>query len=228
MLEVEDNGLIAALASYQDNVEKRIQRAVDKVMPTVKREFIELLKLRVKQIFDESVYDFYSDYTPRYYHRNESLYNLLEMESDDNMLSAWFEPSKMTGFRSGYKGEDGLYDQVFRKGWHGGAGSGDYTTMNHTRKKTITTIGKDGASSRDISFTNQAVYYEPHPNPGTPYWRTPIDIYSRWGSPAAIAAEPPLAEFNRKLLEYETAEDGVIADYQYVWEKHMNDIQNYL
>lgn len=228
MLEVNDNGLFDALASFQENTEKRIERAVHRVMPVVKREFAELFKLRVKQIFDESIYDFYSEYSPRYYHRNESLYNLLEMESDENMISAWFEPSKMTPFRSGYNGEDGLYDQVFRKGWHGGAGSGDYTTMRRTHTKAMTAVGNGGTSRRNVAFTKQAVYYEPHPNPGTPYWRTPVDVYARWGSPATISSEPPLAKFNRKLLEYETAADGAVADYQYVWEKHMSDIQSYL
>ena len=59
------------------------------------------------------------------------MYNLLKIEDGPDGIKWHYDPSVMA-FRNdgrgpggrGYNGEDGLYDQVFRKGWHGGAADG--------------------------------------------------------------------------------------------------------
>ena len=91
----------------------------------------------------------------------------------------------MTTFRNGYAGEDGLYDQVFRKGWHGGAASGDYTFRGYSFNK-----------------SGWVVTHTPHPDTGTPYWRTPIPYYSQWGRKAEISDPSPLQDIKNKVAEY--------------------------
>lgn len=88
-------------------------------------EFAETVEKGVKKIVDREIAVFYADYTPRTggYVRRESLYDIPDIELSGLKLKIEFNPEG-TSFRSGYDGEDGLYDQVFRKGWHGGADSG--------------------------------------------------------------------------------------------------------
>ena len=95
-------------------------------LESARADFFKDAESRVRTIFNNSIKEFYSDYAPLYYDRNESLYNLIEFKHGADYMEISFIPEKMTSFRSGYNGEDGLYDQVFRKGWHGGAASGPY------------------------------------------------------------------------------------------------------
>ena len=103
----------------------QIEATVNKIQKETWSDFICVVEEKVRTIFNSVIQDFYSSYTPEYYDRRESMYNILQTEISENSLSISFDPSKMTSFRSGYDGEDGLYDQVFRHGWHGGAPSGD-------------------------------------------------------------------------------------------------------
>lgn len=114
------------------------------------REFIPVVEQDLKDIMEEVADDFYNDYRPgtagernrndwrakasrrqkdrvypQSYHRQYSLYDILDVQTDESAMTiSWdFDPSPME-YRSGYNGEDGLYDLVFREGWHGGAQSG--------------------------------------------------------------------------------------------------------
>ena len=121
------------------------------------REFIPVVAKDLHSIMEDEVADdFYNDYQPgsggnrtrtdwrrgvskkakerigtRRYSRRFSLYDILDVDYDENdMTISWdFNPEAMT-FRSGYGGEDGLYDLVFKEGWHGGARSGPYHPGN--------------------------------------------------------------------------------------------------
>lgn len=112
-------------SQYLEDLKAKAKQELQKALANTMRDYFALAEDRVKTIFNETVQDFYGSYTPMYYDRNESLYDILETSADDTSLSIGFDPGKMTSFRSGYSGEDGLYDQVFRRGWHGGAGSGE-------------------------------------------------------------------------------------------------------
>jgi len=117
---------------YLQSVQTRVREAVNREMKNVWKEFFITADARVREIFNDVVQNFYGSYSTTAYDRNESLYDLLQTEVTDDSFSLWFEPGNMTAFRSGYSGEDGLYDQVFRRGWHGGAGSGDGHPDNGT------------------------------------------------------------------------------------------------
>lgn len=98
---------------------------------------------KLKKMFEEAVDRFYADYTPgsfwdvkddnggHAYDRNYSLYDIYKLEitqanNNPDMQSFYeeFDNEEMTPFRSGYNGEDGLFETVFIRGWHGGATKG--------------------------------------------------------------------------------------------------------
>lgn len=172
---------------FLEQSKTKIQEAVAIVQKETWDDFIHIVEERIKEMFNDVIQEFYNDYSPETYDRNESLYDLLQTDTTDSSLMVWFDPSKMTPFRSGYDGEDGLYDQVFRHGWHGGAASG-----------------------------------EGHPSPGTPYWRTPVPYYNRWGREAAIASVSPLDNMMQRVRDYE--ERGIRNDFIQTWSLHAKDI----
>lgn len=113
--------------------EKRIIEEYDRKLDTATdlavQEMLFYLDKEIKEIFLSAINEFYEDYSPVEggYIRDYSMRSLLEtnhVTGDNPKLEFWFEPSNMTAFRNGYDGEDGLYDQTFRKGWHGGADMG--------------------------------------------------------------------------------------------------------
>lgn len=108
---------------------KKIEKQISNAYEKAGEEFMPIYGEKLKSLYDESVKEFYDDYRIKGdYIRNNDLYDIFEYsvfkESGAVKLKFWFDEKKMIGFRNGYKGEDGLYDQVVRKGWHGGAGSG--------------------------------------------------------------------------------------------------------
>lgn len=111
--------------AYLDRVRSKVDEAIEPALANARADFLVFLEDKIRSMFNEVVQDFYASYPPVFYDRNESLYNILQTKVTDESLRLWFEPEEMTPFRSGYTGEDGLYDQVFRRGWHGGAGSGE-------------------------------------------------------------------------------------------------------
>lgn len=111
--------------AWLEEINRRVKSTIQQAVEAARKEFLFSLEDKVQTIFNSVVQDYYASYTPTFYDRNESLYNLLQTSVKGDSLRIWFDPGAITPFRSGYTGEDGLYDQVFRHGWHGGAGSGE-------------------------------------------------------------------------------------------------------
>lgn len=136
-------------------------------------EYLAIAEEDLQTIANRVADDFYSDYNPKEYDRDFSLYDIFETKlkagEDGNWsLSYNFEESYMN-YRSGYDGEDGLYDLVFRQGWHGGATDGP----NHPAPGTA---------------------YWRYPGPYYTDW---------YHSPAARADLVPLRNFEQRKREYE-------------------------
>lgn len=190
---------------YDRYIEKLKQKARDEANKAISKSYKELfveVEKDVKEIFHSVIKNFYEDYTPQFYERNESLYDLLQTDRTDNSLQIWFDPTKMTTFRgdssdgAGYSGEDGLYDQVFRKGWHGGAGS----------------ISKE-----------KEEMWGAHPHPGTPYWRTPEPHYTYWGRPAKVSEKSPLDDMRERIFDYSNTVE--LTKWNDILQKNLNKIR---
>lgn len=112
---------------YDDWINKLQKKAADAVGAAIKEAYARyfiLAEEKIKTIFYTAVDHFYSSqFQPNLYERRFSMKDVLNTKTTKDSLSVSFDPSRMT-YRSGYGGEDGLYDLVFREGWHGGAKSG--------------------------------------------------------------------------------------------------------
>ena len=183
---------------YMARLKEKAVQAVNVAIKNTWQEFFISVEHNIREIFNDVVSAFYDDYASPDYTRSRSLYDLLVTEIGErgDYLKIWFDPTRMTTFRSGYDGEDGLYDQVFRRGWHGGS---------------------DRISSDKIAK------YGAHPKPGTPYWRTPVPFYTHWGKPAKISKISPLDDMRRRVAEYEKY--AMQSEFLRIWNKHKNNIQ---
>lgn len=120
MGRVDLSELRAKLAERQQMVADAAQQGVQDAKLQLAERYVE----DAKGIADREIAVFYADYSPRRYRRRYSLYDIPDIRTvGDLKIVVDFDPEG-TSFRDGYDGEDGLYDQVFRKGWHGGADSG--------------------------------------------------------------------------------------------------------
>lgn len=171
---------------YQKRVNEMLrdtERRANEAGAAIRTRFMAEWERRVREIFKETVDAFYDDYNPYLYSRRGRLYRLLFIEDvGSTSKTMGFHPEEIP-FRDGYAGEDGLYDQTFRKGWHGGAASG----LGHPDPGTpywrvpATVRGSKG----------QEFDYEHWP---------------RWGNPAYISEEAPLDMWNRKMDDFEAGE----------------------
>lgn len=167
-------------------MQEKVERAFIEVINQFTPQFWQEVDQDIRQIFKEAMDDFYSDYTQSYYDRRGSLYDIIMTDVKPMSLSIWFTPEPMT-FHDEDIGEGGLYDLVFRRGYHGGAESGDTTTY---------TIQQGNRKGERVTVDT------PHPNPGTPYWRKPYPYYLQWGRPAERADTPPLQDVKNRAKQY--------------------------
>lgn len=115
--------------AFFDNYEKRVYDAVlGVVKPEADRIINELIN-ETGEAFNRIVRDFYNDYpvsgAQLMYRRKYDLFKLLKKEKKQGKsgLPAFafeFDETQLR-YRSGYSGEDGLYNTVFRQGYHGGS-----------------------------------------------------------------------------------------------------------
>ena len=115
-MSLNSNGFYDA---YIKKLQKKAEEAVKDAQKKAFAEYFETVDKKIREIYKSTIDDFYN-YDRSFYNPRGSLYHLINTKSSDDYLSIWFDPSKIS-YRNGYSGEDGLYDQIFRKGWHGGA-----------------------------------------------------------------------------------------------------------
>lgn len=76
----------------------------------------------IQSIFAYVIETWYASYHPRYYQRNESLYDILETSpADGGYVDFRVSSDHITPTRGGNK--DYIYILTYRQGWHGGAWS---------------------------------------------------------------------------------------------------------
>lgn len=191
---------------------ERVKVAASKAHVRACRVYFNSLRKELPDYFEGAIQTFYKGYKPKDdgYIRNYSLYQLLNVgTNDDEYNSAYieFDSRKMTPFRSGYSGKDGLYTQVFLKGWHGGA---------------------------DHISPSKAEKWGAHPNPGTPYWRTPriesqntgAIYYPHWGEEAEVAEMSPFEDFRQRVEEFRltTAQREFTENYGKFFQEEISNV----
>ena len=135
---IDTSALDALDKAFNDKIQfllKRMLEEGEKLVPETKDniylEFGEYQQRQITDIFTDAVRGFYNSYDPFFYNRNESLYNVLDMKPDMyGMLpyvpteQSLFTPN-VTPFERG-GGAQGLYERVFKQGYHGGATGTDH------------------------------------------------------------------------------------------------------
>ena len=162
--------------AYINSTHKEVLKKLEKALEETTRMFLQTAKTKFERCFLDSVTHFYASYTPIHPDsRHMEMYDLFEAHLDVSdgagKLAIDFDPSKMS-FENGSATEDGLYDQAFRKGWHGGAASGEFHPSPGTPYL---------RAPYDHDFTRR---------------------YHRWYRPASVAPIAPLDEFYKLAQEY--------------------------
>ena len=191
--------------SYMETLQKKAKKAVSKAQEKTFEEYFEVADTKIRDIYKKTIIDFYQDYTPpRFYDRRGSLFNLIQTKRGSDYLSIWFDPSKIS-YRNGYAGEDGLYETVFRQGWHGGA---------MVRGSMLYPIGKyEDGKPRAYDGTYKDGYYKPYEDENYKYsWTV-----------ANKAAISPLDDFKKRLDKYQKTEYQ--EDYEKIWNKNKSNIK---
>ena len=197
----------AAYDRWVNRVNRKMNEAANKVLDQAFPEFLKKVEDNVRKIFDDAITAFYHDYLPNVYDRQYDMYKLLVVDdSDQDKIAFEFRPEELE-FNNRYNGEDGLYDQVFRKGWHGGADKGDYTSVYRSFS----------------SDSGDMVVSTPHPNPGVPYWRVPVPYYTYWGRPAEIMSPSPLELIQKNIKQYESTQ--IMHDFKECWDRHFHNMK---
>lgn len=196
---------------WAKKITDEIIKDLQKVEEASMKEFIKSLQPTAESIFTSVVDDFYNDYEPHLYKRTHSLYDIFNADivDDGYGLRTWFSPEDMTPFRSGYRGETGLYTYVFRRGWHGGARR---TTSDSQIKLADTALSRH----RKTMLPFRTLY-----DAGKPYWRYPHPYYSKWAKyPAPIYSPSPRDQYNAMVDEY--SEKRLNADLIKITQKNIN------
>lgn len=115
-----DKNLEKIMGNYEKEIINNIKKEVKRITPSVENKVLDLVENKLNDFYKISVMQFYNDYSPIYYDRRYSLYNLFRTKREGKKLKYWFEPSEFPS-RTKYIGDDGLYATVFKEGWHGGA-----------------------------------------------------------------------------------------------------------
>lgn len=108
-----------AIDSFEAKILKRMNDAVDKANASTIKEILPKYTKDIEDTFKGAAMEWYGHYTPEYYSRNHSLYNLVRITS--NIQTGEFKveisDDEMTKDRHG----GSLFDKVVVQGWHGGA-----------------------------------------------------------------------------------------------------------
>lgn len=126
------NNSKSQLSQFEKNIEKYVKdevielnnKAIEKAFP----KFINSVDIQIKNMYESAIDKFYSSYNPKFYNNSRgSLYTLLETKFDKANLkySYDFNENKMVYSHPSEKpyeqGVKGLYNTVFKEGYHGGA-----------------------------------------------------------------------------------------------------------
>lgn len=115
------------------------------------------------EVCDTVITKWYSSYSPIIYDRVGSLYDMFKVRINGTKLLVDIDGEGLSGL------SEYLYNLTFVEGYHGGAKSG-------------TSYYRSPQGTKLMAF--------PHPQPGVPYWKTPIPEFYRWGRPAVRSFSP--------------------------------------
>lgn len=200
---------------YMDKLQEKAKQAVAEAQKEAFAEYFGVAEKKIQSIYHKVITNFYQSYEPLFYERRDggSLYKLLQIKRDNNSLSMSFDPSKIlyrdgyaeSSFSPGIKG--GLYDLVFRQGWHGGA---------LVDGKMRYPVGTQDGLYKPYDGDKCNGKYQPYKDETYENITTFL-----WGK--AHKTFPPLEEFRYEIDSYQKTEYQ--KDYNKIWDKHKSNIK---
>lgn len=187
---------------YIKKIQEKAKEAVKEAQEKSFSEYFDVAEKKIRTIYKDTITDFYNSYPNPFYDRRGSLYDLIQTKKTTDYLSIWFEPS-LISYRNGYAGENGLYDQVFRQGWHGGA------NVKHRGRMLVPW------SYPTLEYNGKTSPWEPE------IWNSE-SILSGWRL-AEKAPISPLQDFKRRIDQYQKTEYQ--KDYENIWNKYKSNIK---
>lgn len=188
--------------SYIKKLQEKAKKAVKEVQEKSFSEYFNVAEKKIRTIYKDTITDFYNSYPNPFYDRRGSLYELIQTKKTNDYLSIWFEPS-LISYRNGYAGENGLYNQVFRQGWHGGA------NVKHRGRMLVPW------SYPTLKYNGETSPWEPE------IWNSE-SILSSWKL-AEKAPISPLQDFKKRIDQYQKTEYQ--KDYENIWNKYKSNIK---
>lgn len=155
------------------------RKEINKLTKMVNNELDIRYTKDLNKIIKRAISDFYSSYKPRYYKRKYSLKYMYKVTSENGVIDMDFDGEHSFAYHR--LDNDKLFNLVFIEGWHGGA--------KYIKDSKVEEWGM-------------------HPDPGTPYWRTPHPDYTEWGY-RAENSESPMERIDKALMSYETKIESI-------------------
>lgn len=182
----------------KERAEEYAEKETKAAMKQADVEFGAYQQARIRDIFNDAVDSFYQSYSPSFYGRRNSLYDMLQLHTDDSgmVISGLVEANDAADYRGLFdetmpmsRSGGSLFDTVFVEGWHGGA-------------KSINAAA--------------AATWGAHPSPGVPYYRRGGIVigkngkrfyhkYGKWGR-QAVRTESPYQKISTDLSSAERGE----------------------
>ena len=179
------------ITEFKKFLEQKLKEA-DAIEAKIDAKIVERYTNDLNKIIKKAINEFYGSYTPKYYKRKYSLKYMYNIKSGKNQITIDCDP-KYT-FAKHRLGNEEIYDLVFRSGYHGGAW---------------------GIAEEKIPMWGE------HPDPGTPYYRTPaigwVDEetgeehrrFEFWAY-RAKSSKSPLERIQEGVAEYEKTMEDIL------------------
>lgn len=104
---------MGAITDQIESLRKSFKSAYKQAYKLSIVELAQLIKEKYERMYEETVDDFYGSYSPIYYDRTWSLYDMLDIEADDRHMRIEFDTDVLP--------HPSLDDTLFVGGYHGGA-----------------------------------------------------------------------------------------------------------
>lgn len=202
------NNIKKVVKRMEEQAKKQAEEKLKKAAPKIAETFGKKLDSELHNIYNSVIAEFYASYTPTFYKRNttEGLMTMFKTSLQHGIFSADFDETQLS-YRNGYSGEDGLYQTVFREGWHGGAKIDDGMLVP-------VRYSKGHAEAYDGETVNSW---------SNAKWQSPYENRTAKWLPARKAPISPLENFYKKKEVYEKGQ--MENDFLTIYYKEMNRVK---
>ena len=94
---------------YVQRLTDQLQKAKQEAVTMFQRKWSEYASIKLEQFFTEAIHNFYIAYTPLFYHRTYSMYDILEIQASSDGIIGSFDESNMSQHQRGHSADSTLF-----------------------------------------------------------------------------------------------------------------------